>query len=151
MVVTALAVTGLVGAPWFADRPAPIAQDEGSDPLGLFGLWQVDAAGETPDTVLWLGEERGEPSLRLRRPCGSLTGSWFAGDTVFAGTLTSWAEPCVLAIGRRPTQEEWTPTWLESAITYSPRGQGWQLYDAAGTPVAMLRPGAPLPQADLAG
>jgi hypothetical protein len=73
------------------------------------------------------------------------------GDTVFAGTLTSWAEPCVLASGGQPTQEQWTPTWLESAVTYAPQGQGWELYDAAGAPVATLSPGAPLPQAERPG
>lgn len=138
--------------------PAPTSQDpdttratawdpaEGSDPLGLVGVWTVEADGEDPSTLLWLGESPAyrSPYLILRRECGTVAGSWFAGNAAFAGTVDSWAETCPLPA----PAVDWAPAWLASAVAYSPEGDGWVLTDVDGNRTATLSPGTPAPGPD---
>ncbi|MCD2440901.1 hypothetical protein LQ757_01305 [Agromyces sp. SYSU K20354] len=113
--------------------PTPTAA--AADPIGLVGLWRVSgAAGESDETWLRLGG--GE--LALWRECGTLGGSWIAGERAFLAQIWSASRDCGVAFA--------DVGWLDAAASYRATADGWQLLDAGGEPVASLAiDGAPEP------
>ena len=142
--VAATACTGS-SAPKSPSSPTPAAQETGGrpaayQPLGLVGLWRVDAPGEERGAVLRLGDD-----LSLWRHCGMLEGEWRADvNGLFVGQLDGGSARCFPG-DRRPF-----PSWLSSSAGYRPLGRGWRLIDRSGTTLAVLRPGGhPVPPRDV--
>lgn len=137
--VPVLAVALLAGCA--STPPAAEVVPGASSPIDLVNLWRVtDADGEAVDT--WLRLDAGD--FQLWRECGIISGSWRATDSLMLASVSGSSGSCA---------NETLPSinWLESVTSFAPATQGWQLLDAAGSPVATLTiDGAPEPIATAA-
>ncbi|MDJ0335697.1 META domain-containing protein [Salinibacterium sp. G-O1] len=111
-----------------SSTPPPEVESEGSPAVGLVGLWRVAGAeGETANT--WLRLTAGE--FQLSRDCGIISGSWRGAGGLMLASVYGASGLCASAsLPEVP--------WLESAEGYAPTEGGWELTDAAGSPVAEL-------------
>ncbi len=110
--------------------PTVLASFTPSDPLSLIGSWYVSGLGVATGTQLTFTQ-----GLRVFVPCGVLDGGWKADRTqsLLVTYVYGGDSSCV---GRL------TVRWLEGVRGFRAQGADRLLLDAAGTPVAMLRPGA---------
>lgn len=114
----------------------PIDSAPAADPVDLVGLWRVDAAGEGADT--WLRMDAG--GFILWRGAGAMEGSWDAGGRDIVADAWAYFGDDTSRVGSLDA------TWLVGTHTYRVTDDGWQLLDAAGSPVAsMTVDGAPEP------
>jgi hypothetical protein len=95
-------------------------------PLGLVGMWRVDAPTENAET--WL---RVEDGFVLHRDDCIIDGGWLATETAFAASYSSYRGPCV------DEQFDDVP-WLTGAVGYEAAASGWSLVDADGEITATL-------------
>ncbi|MBG6053675.1 hypothetical protein IWX81_000065 [Salinibacterium sp. CAN_S4] len=121
--------------------PAAEVVAEDSPAIELVDLWRVTGAeGESADT--WLRLDAGE--FQLWRDCGMIQGSWRASNGLMLASVFGASGGC-------GTDTAPTADWLESVEGYVQTSDGFQLVDAAGSPVATLTiDGAPDPIPDAA-
>ena len=111
--------------PIIGDNSGLSAEHNDTDPIELVNLWRVTAAGETPDTWLWLGQN----SYSLWRPCGEINGSWAARTGIFLASNPWGMSGC----------NDWDIPWLSGAVNFRATSTGIELLDNAGHTVANLR------------
>lgn len=112
--------------------PVAVAPKErGESPaIGLIGLWEVSGVdGETPG--MWLSLSAFQ--LSLWQPCGHVSGSWMASESLLVAYLDGGSHQCV------PGKPPVVP-WLGSISGYRAIAGGWELTDAVGEVVATLAP-----------
>ena len=123
--IALLAVAALVLSGCSATLVTAPAEPE-LPPLGLVGMWRVDAPTEDAET--WL---RVEDGFVLHRADCIIDGGWLATDTMFTASHLSYRGPCV------DEPFDGLP-WLAGAVGYRASGDGWQLLDADGEITATL-------------
>ncbi|PRY67665.1 META domain-containing protein [Glaciihabitans tibetensis] len=154
MLLLALALTGSALAGCAATPATRSDRNPDSPPLagagvgpesaaiGLVNLWRVSgAAGEGVDTWLRLDV----PEFQLWSDCGLVVGSWLTTETLFVATTSGASSGCASGGGIPGVP------WLESVVSYSASGDGWQLSNSDGEVVATLTlDGAPEPDPNAA-
>lgn len=134
--ITSVLMVGLAGCAGDggqqASAPSPPGVTAGGDPIAMIGLWTVEGTSEEPGTVLKISPQR---QLSLWRACGTLHGSWGAGEGVFVGGLSGGSQGC------QPGEPDAGPDWLRLAVGYGSSGDDRVLLDRDGKVVARLLPG----------
>lgn len=112
-------------------QAASVAPVSAEQRAGLFGMWQVEAEGEGPDTWLRLA---GSQEAQLWRDCSVLSVSWAVGPTRFVSEVVGLSSICASRVTAIPDVG-----WLAAATSYRAASDGWQLLDRSGAVVATLR------------
>ncbi|WP_019875413.1 META domain-containing protein [Sporichthya polymorpha] len=105
-------------------------------PSQLVGTWEVEGAGVEPGTMLMFTASE----VRVFVECGLLDGSWKA---LVGGAFL--ADAYSASGGCRPTNNNFTPAWLEGATEFALDGDDRELRDSAGALLASLEPASRRP------
>ncbi|MCS5723749.1 hypothetical protein N1028_05005 [Herbiconiux sp. CPCC 203407] len=121
---------------------------EASNALGLVGEWQLaDAEGDAAGTFVWTSADMHGQSITVFRDCGVLQASWAGSDDLLVTGSIGGSQDCF----SQPDGSFRAPDvpWLTEARGFRVVGDGWELLDSTGAPVARLDPADGAPPAEI--